>query len=54
MKKFYELRKTIKIDKHNWGNALEYMGLFIYKSNTFYADGKLSVSIPQKENNKFM
>ena len=51
---FNELRNTIKIDKYNWGNAVDYMDLFIYKGNTFYMDGKLSVSLHQKETNKFM
>ena len=30
------------------------MDLFIYKSDSFYLDGKLSISIHQKETNKFM
>ena len=30
------------------------MDLFIYKSNDFYEDGKFSVSIHEKETNKFM
>ena len=30
------------------------MDLFIYKGYAFYEDGKLSVSIHQKETNKFM
>ena len=30
------------------------MDLFIYKGKDFYEDGKLSVSIHQKETNKFM
>ena len=42
------------LDNYNWGNALDYMDLFIYKGNDFYEDGKLSVSIHQKETNKFM
>ena len=54
IEKFNELRDTIKIDKYNWGNAVDYMDLFIYKGNTFYMDGKLSVSLHQKETNKFM
>ena len=43
-----------KLFKYNWGNALDYMDLFIYKSSSFYLDGKLSISIHQKETNKFM
>jgi hypothetical protein len=54
IEKFNELRATVKIDKYNWGNALEYMDLFIYKGDSFYRDGKLSISIHQKETNKFM
>ena len=54
IEKFNELRKTVQIDKYNWGNALEYMDLFIYKSDPFYLDGKLSISTRQKETNKFM
>ena len=30
------------------------MGLFIYKGDEFYEEGKLSVSLHQKETNKFM
>ena len=52
IEKFNELRKTVQIDKYNWGNALDYMDLFIYKSSSFYSDGKLSISIHQKETNK--
>jgi len=29
IEKFNELRKTVQIDKYNWGNALDYMDLFI-------------------------
>ena len=55
IEKFNELRESIKIDIYNWGNALDYMGLFnTYKGYEFYVDGKLSVSIHQKEANKFM
>ena len=48
------LRKTVQIDKYNWGNALDYMDLFIYKGNEFYEDGKLYVSVHQKETYKLM
>ena len=30
------------------------MDIFIYKGDSFYSDGKLSISIHQKETNKFM
>ena len=30
------------------------MDLYIYKGDVFYSDGKLSISIHQKETNKFM
>ena len=52
--KFNELRKTVKIDKYSWGNALDYMDLLIYKGNFFCSDGKLSISVHQTETNKFM
>ena len=45
IEKFNELRESIKIDIYNWGNALDYMDLFIYKVYELYVDGKLSVSI---------
>ena len=48
IEKFNELREPIKIDDYNWGNALDYMDLFIYKGKDFYEGGKLSVSIHQK------
>ena len=35
IEKFNELRDTIKIDKYNWGNAVDYMDLFIYKGTLF-------------------
>ena len=54
IEQFNKLRKTVQIDKYNWGNSLDYMDLFIYKSDAFYTDGKFSVSIHQKETNKFM
>ena len=54
IEKFNGLRKTVQIDKYNWGNALDYMDLFIYKGSEFYEDGKFSVSIHQKDTNKFM
>ena len=54
IKKLNELRETITIDKHNWGNALDCIDLFIYKGDTFYKDDKLSFSIHQKETNEFM
>ena len=48
IQKFNELRKNVQIDKYNWGTALDYTDLFIYKSNSFYLDGKLSISSHQK------
>ena len=53
IEKFNKLCKTVQIDKYYWGNALDCMDLFIYKGNDFYEDGKLSISIHQKETNKF-
>ena len=46
--------KPFRLTKYNWGNALDYMDLFIHKVSSFYTDGKLSISIHQKETNKFM
>ena len=54
IQRFNELRKTVQIGKYNWGTALDYTDLFVYKSNSFYLDGKLSISIHQKETNKFL
>ena len=54
IEKFNELCKTVQIEKYNWGNALDYMDLFIHKGHAFYTDGKLFVSIHQKETFKFM
>ena len=54
IRQFNKLRETVQIDKYNWGNSLDYMDLFIYKGDAFYTEGKLSVSIHQKETNKFM
>ena len=54
IEKFNELRKTVQIDKYNWGNSLDYMDLYIYKGDAFYSDGKLSISIHKKETKKFM
>jgi len=54
IEKFNKLSKTVQIDKYNWGNALDYMDLFIYKGDAFHTDGKLFVSIHQKETFKFM
>ena len=52
--KFNELRDTLPINKYNWGNVLDVKNLLIYKGDTFYSDGKLSISIHQKESNKFI
>ena len=54
IEKFNELRKTVQIDKYNWGNDLDYMDLYIYKGDAFYLHGKLSTSIHKKETHKFM
>ena len=54
IEQFNGLRKTVQIDKYNWGNALDYVDLFIYKGSEFYEDGKFSVSIHQKDTKKFM
>ena len=45
IQKFNASQKTVQIHKYNCGNALDCMDLFIYKDNSFYLDGKLSISI---------
>ena len=51
---FNLLRETITIDKFKYGNDVDFMDLFIFKGERFYVDGKLDVSIFQKEENKYM
>ena len=48
------LRETITIDKFKYGNDVHFMDLFIFKGERFYVDGKLDVSVFQKEENKYM
>ena len=51
---FNLLRETITIDKFKYGNDVDFMDLFIFKGERFYVDGKLDVSVFQKEENKYM
>ena len=49
IEQFNKLRKTVQINKYNWGNSLDYMDLFIYKSDAFYTDGKQSLFIKKRQ-----
>ena len=51
---FNLLRETITIDKFKYGNNVDFMDLFVFKGERFYVDGKLDVSVFQKEENKYM
>ena len=51
---FNLLRETITIDKFKYGNDVDFMDLLVFKGERFYVDGKLDVSIFQKEENKYM
>ena len=46
---FNLLRETITIDKFKYGNDVDFMHLFVFKGERFYVDGKLDVSVFQKE-----
>ena len=51
---FNLLRETIKIDKFQFGNRVEFMDLLIYKGDDFFSNGKIDISVFQKEENKYM
>ena len=51
---FNLLRETIPIDKFKYGNAVDFMDLYVFKGNCFFEDGKLDISVFQKEENKYM
>ena len=46
---FNLLRESIKIDKFQFGNRVEFMDLLIYKGDDFFTAGKLDVSVFQKK-----
>ena len=51
---FNLLRQTITVDKFKYGNEVDFMDLFIYKGEEFFVNGKLDVSVFQKQENKYM
>ena len=51
---FNLLRQTITIDKFKFGNEVDFMDLFIYKGEEFFVNGKLDISVFQKQENKYM
>ena len=51
---FNTLRETITIDKFKYGNEVDFMDLLIVKGDNFLNDGKLDISVFQKEVNKYM
>ena len=46
---FNLLWQTITIDKFKYGNEVDFMDLFIYKGEDFFVNGKLDVSVFQKQ-----
>ena len=48
------LRKNIVIDKWQFGNNVAFMDLHIFKGEKFYNEGKLSIKVYQKPENKYM
>ena len=51
---FNKLRETITIDKFKYGDAVDFMDLFILKGKKFESEGIFDVSIFQKAENKYM
>ena len=51
---FNALRETITIDKFKYGNEVDFMDLLIFKGDNFQDDGKLDVTVFQKDVNKYM
>jgi len=50
--KFNNLRKNIFIDKWSFGNHVAFMDLYIFKRINFHIDGKLSIKVYQKPENR--
>ena len=48
------LRKNINIDKWQFGNNVAFMDLHIFKGEKFYNEGKLSIKVYQKPENKYI
>ena len=51
---FNLLRETITIDKFKYVNAVDFVDLYVFKGDRFFEDGKLDISVFQKEENKYM
>ena len=51
---FNKLRETITIDNFKYGDAVDFMDLFIFKGEKFKSEGFFDVSIFQKAENKYM
>ena len=54
LNKFNALRKEITIDEWTCGNDINFMDLYIYKSEAFFKRGKFDISTCQKPSNKYM
>ena len=51
---FNNLRENIFIDKWQFGNHVAFMDLYIFKGINFHINGKLSIKIYQKPENRYM
>ena len=51
---FNNLRENIFIDKWSFGNHVAFMDLYIFKGINFHIDGKLSIKVYQKPENRYM
>ena len=51
---FNALRETITIDKFKYGNEVDFMDLLIFKGDNFLDNGKLDITVFQKDVNKYM
>ena len=51
---FNNLRENIFIDKWQFGNQVAFMDLYIFKGINFHINGKLSIKVYQKPENRYM
>jgi len=54
VEEFNNLRENIFIDKWNFGNQVAFMDLYIFKGTDFHINGKLSIKVYQKPENRYM
>jgi len=54
VEEFNNLRENVFIDKWVFGNQVAFMDLYIYKGKEFHINGKLSIKVYQKPENKYM